>query len=155
MGKVKGRAHRPAHPTKEAVWGGGCATQCQGYIPQCQALRVRRLVRVGKEEEPGPGPTAPNSLFSLLFQLQPWPHPPLSPHHQDHILPPDSGSGPDGPQDWKKPRWKKGRVRVSGVRTPRINTCRFVHLLLPVPLSQQPPPSAHCLCFPFCLLRSP
>lgn len=64
-------------------------------------------VRVQKAGEPGPGPHSPHS--PLLFQLQPWPHPPFSPDYreattQGRILPPDSGAWPEGLHAWNKER---------------------------------------------------
>lgn len=42
-------------------------------------------------------------------------------------------------------------MRVSGIRTPRINTCRSAHRLLCFRLRSLLA-SPHCFCFPFCLV---
>lgn len=36
MGKVKRRAHRPAHPTKEAVWDGGVLSSARAISPNAR-----------------------------------------------------------------------------------------------------------------------
>ena len=54
-----------------------------------------------------------------------------------------------GPLDPKLGGWRG--VRVSGIRTPRINTCRSAHRLLCFCLRSLLP-SPHCFCFPFCLV---
>ena len=41
-------------------------------------------------------------------------------------------------------------MRVSGIRTPRINTCRSAHRL-PCFRLRSLLPSPHCFCFPFAL----
>lgn len=116
----------------------------------CQRSGVAR--RAGG---PGPGPHGPSSLPSAV--PGPEPHPPFSPHAQSSrltatyfllILAP----GLMAPRLGTSRETAVGEVRVSGIRTPRINSCRSAHLLPPAPSSQQPPTSTRCLSFPFCLL---
>lgn len=54
-----------------------------------------------------------------------------------------------GPLDPKLGGWRG--ARVSGIRTPRINSCHSAHRLLCFCLRSLLP-SPHCFCFPFCLV---
>lgn len=109
----------------------------------------------GRKRNQGLDLQPPTLFFPLLFQLQPWPHPPLSPHHQDHIFPPDSGSWPDGPQDWKKPRWKGGRVRLSGVRTPQNKYLPFCSSIVTSAFVSAASPQRSLPLFPLLLPEEP
>lgn len=145
MEEVKGGTHRPARPLRQQ---GGVAQQCRVQAPQHQALVVR-VSGWGRQEDQGLGLTTPilsplccsSSSLGLVLLSAPTHRAAAT---QGHILPPDSGSWFDGPQAWNKQREERGQVRVSGVGTPRINTCSSAHRPLPVP-SQQPPCAPRCL----------